>query len=73
MSNALVILLGYGLYLLMVGAIAAGAWYAEKLDPDNDLPDSLLDEIFPCKSKGKETKRNELNWLSTISGKPVQH
>ncbi|WP_207061353.1 hypothetical protein [Motiliproteus sp. SC1-56] len=47
MSNVLIISLCYGAYLLVVGLIALGAWYSEKLDPDNDLPPSIWDEILP--------------------------
>lgn len=47
MSNALIILLAYGFYLFVVGLVVVLSWYAEKLDPSNELPPTLWDEFFP--------------------------
>jgi hypothetical protein len=51
MTNALIIFLAYGFYLMVVGVIVVLAWYSEKLDPDNQLPASIWDEILPNRSK----------------------
>lgn len=47
MNNPTIICLAYAVYLLGVGIILAAAWYSEKLDPENDLPPSIWDEILP--------------------------
>ena len=47
MSNTLMILLGYGAYLALVLSVAGLSWYVEKLDPLNELPESIWDEILP--------------------------
>ncbi|WP_421869114.1 hypothetical protein [Motiliproteus sp.] len=54
MANLLIILLGYSLFLLLVGTVLIFSWYAEKLDPDNELPDSILDEFFPERQRRKQ-------------------
>ncbi|RDE22489.1 hypothetical protein DV711_07755 [Motiliproteus coralliicola] len=54
MANFLIILLGYSLFLLLVGAVLILSWYAEKLDPDNELPDSILDEFFPERQRHEQ-------------------
>ncbi|MEH6471253.1 MAG: hypothetical protein V7752_08385 [Halopseudomonas sp.] len=53
MANALIILLGYSIYLIVVAAIVVLSWYSEKLDPSNELPDSIWDEIFPDQKYSK--------------------
>lgn len=54
MANLLIIFLGYSLFLLLVGTVLIFSWYAEKLDPDNELPDSLLDEFFPERQRSQQ-------------------
>ena len=50
MTNALIILLAYGFYLMVVGTILVLSWYSEKLDPHSELPESIWDEILPHRS-----------------------
>lgn len=60
MSNTLIILLAYGFYLILVGVIVVLSWYAEKLDPSNELPPSLWDEFFPVhRQRREESHRNK--------------
>ncbi|MEH6822902.1 MAG: hypothetical protein V7629_03185 [Motiliproteus sp.] len=47
MANSLIILCTYGIYLMVVWIIVVLSWYSEKMDPDNELPPSIWDEIFP--------------------------
>lgn len=51
MANALIILLAYGFYLMLVGIVVVLSWYAEKMDPLNELPASIWDEIFPYRKR----------------------
>ncbi len=53
MANALIILLAYGIYLMLVGTIVVLSWYSEKMDPDNQLPPSIWDEIFPNRKRAQ--------------------
>lgn len=69
MSNALIILLAYGFYLIVVGSIVVLSWYAEKLDPSYELPPSLWDEFFPTqrqrriKSHTKKRRRIKAGFI----------
>lgn len=47
MNTFVLVCLTYAVYLLEVGVILLAAWYSEKLDPENDLPPSIWDEILP--------------------------
>lgn len=51
MSNALIIFLSYGAYLVMVGSVLVLSWLGEKLDPDTELKGSLWDELFPSRHR----------------------
>lgn len=69
MTNALIILLGYGCYLMLVGIILMLSWYSEKLDPTNQLPDSIWDEIFPDRKNGYPRKTPTKQAQQTV---PIQ-
>lgn len=69
MSNALIIFLAFSVYLLTVTLFVYLSWYCEKLDPDNELPDSIWDEIAPHRAPIQWPKRLELNWLPEFLGK----
>lgn len=56
MSNTLIIFLAYGFYLMVVGIIVVLSWYSEKMDPLNQLPPSIWDEIFPNRKRANSTQ-----------------
>ena len=53
MSNGLIILLSFALYIVMVVTVVGVSWYVEKLDPSNELPASIWDEILPPQARSK--------------------